>query len=107
MGEALHVTPENDLREHVCDSVGLCPCLPTRSFEDSNVFVHNSYDGREVREVVERALDMLGLALNHHGHQWSPRLRWVYEQAHAIVKMHCPNQVEGVLTEADKEDCRG
>lgn len=103
----MHVTPENDEREHVLDEDGLCPCLPTRSFDESNVWIHNSYDGREVREVVERALDMLGLALTEHGHQWSPKLRWVFEHAQNIVKMHCPKQVGYTMTEADKEDCRG
>lgn len=82
-----HVTPSNDLREHVVAPDGLCPCLP-RVF--CGVVVHNAYDGRETGEVCRRALDLLGVSLAAHGHEWDETERDAYEHAIAILEMHWP-----------------
>lgn len=107
MSDSYHICPENDLREHVTDDGCLCPCLPVRHWEELNVWVHNSYDGREVREVLERALAMLGCALTEHHHHWSPSLRQVYEIATALLQMHMPNHVGyDKLRDEDREACK-
>lgn len=85
-----HVYPENDTHEHVTDG-SPCPCLAQ---EDRGVVVHNSYDGREVGEVVLRALDMLRCSLSEHGHTWTDAERRYYERAVALCHMHWPGTTE-------------
>ena len=79
----LHVSPENDLREHVTNG-DPCPCLPR---ERNGVMIHNSYDAREVGEVCRRALDMLGV---EHRPPWTDEERDAYEHAIAVLDMHWP-----------------
>jgi len=44
-----HVIPIDDLKEHTEDST--CECSPKLIFEDGEmIFIHNSYDGRELLE---------------------------------------------------------
>lgn len=97
-GQPIHVYPLNDLREHVLDGLW-CPCLPRRIPADPvtvdgemcqpdnahAVIRHNSYDGREIREVVLHTLDAMGKALADHNHCWSPSLRADYEQAVYLI----------------------
>jgi hypothetical protein len=49
-GEPVYVTPIDDLREHV--SRDDCPCNPRREHRPGSVpvYVHNSWDGRELVE---------------------------------------------------------
>ena len=103
-----HEIPERDTHEHVEDDDGLCPCLPVLSVDPEwPVWLHNSYDGRELREVVERALTMLGCALTEHGHHWSPKLRQAFEVADELVRRHMPNHVGyQKLTDTDREACK-
>lgn len=97
----IHVYPLNDIREHILDGLW-CPCMPRLvpadavdgdgglcQPDDSHAVIrHNSYDGREVREVVLRALDAMGKALADHDHCWSPSLRADYEQAVDMMNLH-------------------
>lgn len=48
-----HVYPINDLREHITNDSTSCPCKPAVEFrEDGEVLViHNSWDGREKKEL--------------------------------------------------------
>lgn len=100
-----HVVPNNDLREHVVESDGLCPCLPrvllprAEQMPDGTWVqpdhsharvVHNSYDRREVGEVCRKALDLLGCALADHGHDWGDGEREAYEHAIQLLDMHWP-----------------
>jgi len=48
----IHVVPLGDLREH--ESSKDCWCSPTQDDEWSEVWVHNSMDGREKFETGER-----------------------------------------------------
>lgn len=52
LGGLLHVTPENDLREHVLSRQ--CWCKPTPDEEEPSVIVHHSLDGREAFETGAR-----------------------------------------------------
>lgn len=82
-----HVVPNNDLREHVVEAGGLCPCIPRVV---DGVVVHNSYDAREIGEVCRKALDLLGCALADHGHDWGDGERRDYEHAIQLLDMHWP-----------------
>lgn len=81
-----HVVPVNDLREHITNG-DPCPCMPRTL---PGVVCHNSYDGREVGQVVRKALDVLGLALANNGHNWSEVERDAYEHALAVLMVHWP-----------------
>lgn len=97
----IHVYPLNDLREHVLDGMW-CPCMPRLVPADAElidgelcqpdnshtIIRHNSYDGREMREVLLRTLDSMGVALADHGHTWSPSLRADYEQSIDLLNLH-------------------
>lgn len=48
---------------------------------DCGNVVHNSYDGREVGQVCKDALDLLGVALTDHAHDWTRKEREAYEHA--------------------------
>jgi len=49
---AIHIIPVNDLKEHEENST--CECQPTLIMENGEmIFVHNSYDGRELYEEIE------------------------------------------------------
>jgi len=46
---SLHIIPLNDLKEHEEEST--CDCCPTLIIENGEmIFVHNSYDGRELKK---------------------------------------------------------
>ena len=46
----LHVLPVNDIKEHVEEST--CNCCPALKMENGEmIFIHNSYDRREEKEV--------------------------------------------------------
>lgn len=49
-----HVYPVNDLENHLTEEGSQCPCRPTLKIEDSGdlIFVHNSWDGREIWEQL-------------------------------------------------------
>ncbi len=47
---AIHIVPTNDLKEH--EESSTCECLPELIVENGTMlFVHNSYDGREIIEL--------------------------------------------------------
>jgi hypothetical protein len=46
--EGQHVTPRNDVREHVLSL--RCDCQPTRDVLAPEVIIHNAFDGREAYE---------------------------------------------------------
>lgn len=51
----LHVYPINDTHEHLTDegAAGSCPCGPVLTMENGDmIWVHNSWDGREVIEEL-------------------------------------------------------
>lgn len=51
-----HITPENDLKKHYSDGTP-CPCSPkVKVMEETGdlMYVHNSWDGREVWEQLMR-----------------------------------------------------
>lgn len=50
----IEVTPEEDLGSHI--SSPDCECIPELKNTDEGILmlIHNSYDGRELSEVVER-----------------------------------------------------
>lgn len=50
-----HVYPVNDLKEHDTESPA-CHCNPTVELQDNGglVVIHNSYDGRELKERNEK-----------------------------------------------------
>jgi hypothetical protein len=105
--QPIHVTPIGDLREHPLDV--LCPCMPRTlphygtdwlcldgsTTPERTVVVHNSYDGRETGEVCRKALDLLGAAIAHHGHEWTPTERDAYYHAIHILNMHWPAKDAG------------
>ena len=49
-----HVMPVKDWKEHI-DSKD-CWCKPTASIDEPNVIIHNSLDGREVKELRDKVL---------------------------------------------------
>ncbi len=52
----IHIYPENDLHDHITDGPG-CPCDPEIRLEGANlIYVHNSWDHRE---IVEQAIDII------------------------------------------------
>jgi len=52
---AWHVTPRNDLKDHVRDG-GKCWCKPIHDLtnDGEDLWIHNSMDGRELYERGER-----------------------------------------------------
>lgn len=46
--DGMHIMPLGDLKPH---SMEKCSCLP---YEDGTLFLHNSFDGREAFERMER-----------------------------------------------------
>lgn len=59
--EVFHVYPVNDLKEHLTDGDS-CHCDPeTRVVENGILIVHNSYDGREIREQLIEDLKENGI----------------------------------------------
>lgn len=58
MDDIFHVIPVNDIWSHLESDD--CECEP-RIEEDGHVIVHNSYDGRELIEEVDRILDRTNL----------------------------------------------
>lgn len=89
MTEIIHVTPNNDIREHDTSSGELCPCMPMTK-GDGSVVVHMSYDGREIGEVCRKALDGMGKALADYDYTWPEEQRWDYEHAIHLLNMHYP-----------------
>lgn len=53
MSRDIHVTPVNDLREHL-DSAA-CWCRPMRDEDEPAVVIHNSLDQRETYENGRKA----------------------------------------------------
>lgn len=106
----LHIYPPHDTHKHATDDGGLCPCLPVASAAPDlaeTVWLHNSYDGRELRAVLERTLAMLGCALTEHGHHWSPLLRQQYEIACDLLARHMPNHsTYDRLSDGDRAACK-
>jgi hypothetical protein len=52
----IHVYPVNDIEEHDLYST-TCHCRPRVSFENGEMIVfHNSFDGREIIEEVNKIL---------------------------------------------------
>jgi hypothetical protein len=47
----IHIVPVNDLKEHLDDE---CDCHPRQDNEHPELWIHNSFDGREVFERDER-----------------------------------------------------
>lgn len=100
-GQPIHVYPLGDKREHVLDGLW-CPCMPKLVPPDPQlidgelcqpdhsaaVIRHNSYDGRELGEVVMNALDSMATALIDHDHTWAPSLLDAYDHAVDLVKLH-------------------
>lgn len=96
----IHIYPLRDTREHVLDGL-FCPCMPKMLMPDAAtidgvecqpdhsmaVIRHNSYDGRELLQVVKAALDEMGKALAEHNHTWSRDLRDHYEHAIDLIQM--------------------
>lgn len=57
---ALHVYPINDLKEH--DLASTCECGPRLEIENGEmIFIHTSYDGREIIEQVNEILSSDGI----------------------------------------------
>jgi len=84
----IHVTPVNDIHEHIVDDEGWCPCLPRLWVSDGeDRMVHNSYDGREVGDVMLAALDALSVQVQG---EWAPSLRTKYEHALHLIRFHWP-----------------
>jgi len=56
--EVYHITPVNDLKEHLTDG-DTCHCDPITKVDDNGIYIiHNSYDGREVKEqLIQDLLD--------------------------------------------------
>jgi len=51
----LNVTPLNDLKEH--EEATTCECCPTLEIVNGEmILIHNSYDGREQKEVRENPI---------------------------------------------------
>lgn len=51
-----HVIPLNDLKPH--EETSLCNCYPKIVMENGNmIFVHNSYDKRELVEQVKEIIN--------------------------------------------------
>jgi len=50
-----HIYPTNDLEPHDTESAGNCKCEPTMEVLENGdiLFIHNSYDGREIIERLE------------------------------------------------------
>lgn len=52
LDDIYHVYPEDDLREHIMSKD--CWCKPKQDEEMSNLYIHNSMDGREYFETGKR-----------------------------------------------------
>lgn len=83
----LHVVPMNDTHEH--EDSPLCSCMPL-AHDEGMVYVHNSFDRREVGTVIGMAMDMLGLALANHDHIWSDKDRKLFEHARHLLTTNWP-----------------
>ncbi len=58
--ETVHVLPLNDLKPH--EQSRACECRPAvERYENGDVVIHNSYDGRE---IAEQACDYAEQAVN-------------------------------------------
>jgi hypothetical protein len=86
----VHVFPERDLREHDTSSGVLCPCLPRLDPEDPNVVLHNSYDAREVGDVMRDALLSLGEALVDLRYPFSKEQYELVRRAFDLLERHWP-----------------
>lgn len=58
MADTYHIVPENDTYPHFTDGRP-CNCNPKETkFDNGNLLItHNSYDGRELLEVIEAGFD--------------------------------------------------
>ena len=52
MRDDVHITPVNDIREHITSPA--CRCKPSEDPMNERVFIHNAFDGRE---FYERTID--------------------------------------------------
>lgn len=53
---SIHIIPVNDLKEH--EELSTCACDPKMVIENGEmIFVHNSYDGRELFEEINEHLN--------------------------------------------------
>jgi ascorbate-specific PTS system EIIC-type component UlaA len=53
---SIHILPINDLKEH--EELSTCACNPKMLTENGEmIFVHNSYDGRELFEEINEYLN--------------------------------------------------
>jgi hypothetical protein len=85
----IHVEPSNDLRQHVWNG-DPCPCMPR---EVDGVVIHNSYDGREVGEVIMRLIGVFADVVGN-DHEWTNTQRQAVEHAESIVALHWPNALD-------------
>lgn len=83
----IHVVPENDTHQH--ETSTLCSCMPLTR-DEGRVVIHNSFDRREVGEVLKLALDTLGIALTNLGHVWSAMERELFDHAQHLLVIHWP-----------------
>jgi hypothetical protein len=84
-----HVSPNRDVREHVLNG-DPCPCMPRVV---GGVTIHNSYDGREVGEVIAALIARLGDALAEHSHEWTDEQREAVEHAESVLALHWPESL--------------
>ena len=58
--DEIHVFPVDDLFPHDTENGIECMCNPNRDFENPNVIIHNSFDGRELRELAKDFSEFAG-----------------------------------------------
>lgn len=60
---AIHILPINDLKEH--EESSTCECSPTLEIENGEmIFIHNSYDGRELVESINKQIQQPNINTN-------------------------------------------
>lgn len=51
--DTIHTYPVEDIEDHDTESGGACHCRPRcEEYEGSLLVVHNSFDGRELKEKI-------------------------------------------------------
>jgi len=81
-----HVVPEEDIRAHVTNGMP-CPCL-AQERGAPGVIIHNSYDGRELPEILDQTVKMIERMVSRSDFTLNKDDRSILFHARDLVTMH-------------------
>lgn len=95
-----HITPENDLKEHILEST--CACNPRSETQPGGdiLLIHNSYDGREALELANEILEDPEPPKHPNHLRYAVEDGILYE-VHKTIRREVPEAIK----EVNKPDC--